>query len=117
MSIKFDRKLAQSPDGKIKYKIFHKGGREHYNVAIWVNATDDELDQIEKVEYSLHPSFKRRIRKSKDRENKFSITIWTWGMFNIDATVFFRDGTTSKHSYYLSYELPADDGSNYLQVN
>ena len=116
MTLSFDRQIIKNPQGQIKYRFLHKGGREHYHIGISLEGSDEELDKVEKVEYELHPSFKRRVRSSANRENKFSITIWTWGMFKIEATIYFTDGSTSKHSYYLSYELPADDGSNYTEV-
>lgn len=116
MTLSFNREIIKTSEGQIKYRLFHDGGREHYHIGIWLEGDKEELDDVEKVEYELHPSFKRRLRSSSNRENNFSITIWTWGMFNIEATVHFKDGSSRKHTYYLSYELPPDTGSNYAQV-
>ena len=116
MSYKFQRQIIKNPDGKIKYRQFSEGGREHFHIGIWVEGSDQELDNIEKVVYKLHPSFRRRLRSSSNRKNEFSITIWTWGMFNIEATIHFKDGTQETHNYYLSYDLPPDNGDNYVSV-
>ena len=116
MSLNFNRQVIKNPQGQIKYRILHSGGREHYHVGIWLEGPEDELDKVEKVEHELHPTFRNRIRSSSNRNNKFSITIWTWGMFAVKATIHFKDGSTEEKSYYLSYELPLDDGTNYIQV-
>jgi transcription initiation factor IIF auxiliary subunit len=100
----------------IPYKVFREGGREHYNVRIYISAPAEELNSIEMVEYMLHPSFHNPRRTSKDRENGFAIEIWTWGMFETTVTIHFRDGKTEDTSHYLKYSLPADDGSNYVRV-
>ena len=116
MTLSFDRQIIKTTQGQIKYRIFHEGGREHYHIGIWLEGSDSELDEVERVEYELHPSFKRRLRTSTNRDNRFSVAIWTWGMFNIDATICFKDGSTAKRSYYLSYDLPPDTGTNYAEV-
>ena len=117
MTIKFERQVIKNPDGKIKYRIFNKGGKEHFHIGVWLDADVEQLKKIESVQYELHPSFKRSVRQSRDRENKFSVTIWTWGMFNITATINYTDGSNSEHSYYLSYDLPADTGENYILID
>lgn len=49
-------------------------------------------DDIEYVEYVLHPTFPDRYRVSKDREKKFEIRIWTYGFFSVKAKLFLRAG-------------------------
>lgn len=116
MSYRFDRKLIKNPDGKVEFRRFRAGGRDHYHIATWLEGSDEELDRVARVEYRLHPSFKRPVRSSSDRGNKFSITLWAWGMFNVDAVLHFQDGTSESHNYYLNYELPDDDGENYIDL-
>jgi transcription initiation factor IIF auxiliary subunit len=102
--------------GKIKYWI-PNGGREHYNVRIWIEGLTSEIDSIEKVTYLLHPSFKNNYRTTGNRDDKFSITIWTWGYFPIEVTLFYKDGRTEGIKSNVTYELPADDGQNYARVD
>lgn len=116
MSLSFKQQVIKDPQGKIKYKLFRAGGREHYRLGVWLDGSDDELDKIERVEYLLDPTFKRPNRSSSNRGNKFSITFWTWGMFTIRATIYYKGGTTEERQHLLSYELPVDNGENYVLV-
>ena len=49
---------------QIPYKVFHDGGKEHYNVRIYLYAKPDTLNSIRKVEYLLHSSFRNPRRVS-----------------------------------------------------
>lgn len=117
MSLKLQHEVIKNPEGEIKYKIFRDGGREHYHIGLWIDADERTLDRIDYVEYELHSSFKRRKRHSRSRSNQFSITFWTWGHFDIDVRVHFRDRSTTKVVYPLRFELPADTGANYADVS
>ncbi|MBP6897037.1 MAG: hypothetical protein KBC94_21685 [Pseudacidovorax sp.] len=117
MTLTVTRQVIKNPAGKIKFWKPSGNGREHFHVGIWIEGTKSELDSIEHVEYTLHPSFKRPIRSSSNRANKFSITIWTWGMFMIDVAIHLRDGSIHRIQYYLTYDLPEDDGGNYVAVD
>ena len=61
---------------------------------IYLEASDAELDKIHSVEYELHPTFRRRYRRSDERERKFEIRLWTYGYFKIRATLVMKDGKT-----------------------
>jgi transcription initiation factor IIF auxiliary subunit len=117
MAFSVERQLIKSAAGRIKFWTPSENGREHYNVAIWIEGSPSELDSVNHVEYTLHPSFKQPARTSSDRESKFLITIWTWGTFKIDVAIHLRNGAVRHVQYYLSYELPPDDGTNYTAVN
>ncbi|MDD9947867.1 MAG: hypothetical protein OXU20_42905 [Myxococcales bacterium] len=103
-------------DGRIQFRKFQESGREHYHLRIWLEAPADTLARITKVSYRLHPSFSRPVRTSNDREHRFAIEIWTWGLFEIEATAYFDDGSADSTSFYLGYELPEDDGHTYVDV-
>ncbi len=109
--------LIKNPDHKIKYKKFEKGGREYFHVGVWVGGSQKELSEVEKVEYLLHSTFKNRIRSSKARNNGFSVTFWAWGTFEIEITVYKIDGDTESIIFPLDFELPVDDGTNYVDVS
>lgn len=115
--MKVNNTLIRNPEKRIKFKTFREGGKEHFHIGVWLEGEDQELDQIKKVQYKLHPSFKRQIRESHARDNDFSVTFWTWGMFNMEVTIFKNDGTSNKLKYYLEFDLPKDNGSNYVDVS
>ncbi len=100
----------------IPYRIFNPGGREHYNIRIYVDASPEKLHSIELVEYQLHPSFPRPKRRSFDRDSRFAIEIWTWGLFEIAVKIHFRNGESKEMSHDVKYDLPPDSGTNYVQV-
>ncbi len=116
MSFSFDRQVIKDPSGRIKYKVFSNKGREHYHVGFWLEGEESELDTVSRVEYRLHESFKNRLRSSANRSNKFSVTIWTWGQFLIRATIYFKNGETEEKEFFLEYNLPPDNGNNYVRV-
>ncbi|GHB94328.1 pYEATS domain-containing protein [Cerasicoccus arenae] len=117
--MKFQAKhsIIRSVDGRIKYKVFNLGGREHYNIGIWIDGSNRDLDQVVRVDYILHASFSNRVRTSRNRLNNFSVTFWTWGMFDIPIKIHLQNGKVEEVNYYLEYKLPPDDGSTYLELS
>jgi transcription initiation factor IIF auxiliary subunit len=103
-------------EGKIKFWQRTAKSREYYHVTTWLDGDPTELDRVRQVEYELHPSFRQRFRSSDNRENKFAITFWTWGLFNARMIIHLDDASEVELDYFLEYDLPADDGSNYIQV-
>jgi transcription initiation factor IIF auxiliary subunit len=116
MNLQVKCQIVVTDDGKVQYRKPVAGGREHFPISVWIDGSASDLRSIASVEYLLHSTFRRPSRSSENSLNKFLITFWTWGMFNIAVTIHFKDGTTEKIPYYLSYELPPDNGSNYVQV-
>ncbi len=94
--------------GRIRLRKFTKGGYDHYKIRIFLSGP---LEQIEYVEYELHPTFVNPVRVSKDRSGGFPIEIWTWGEFDIFVTVHFLEGRVEELTYKLQYstELPPRD--------
>lgn len=116
MSLVFKNEVVKDEQGRIVFRTFQEGGRAHYNVRIWVDGSPEELDQVQEVEYLLHPTFRWRKRHSSNRKDRFSISIWTWGMFLIQTTIHYKNDQVEESPYYLSYELPADDSTNYVKL-
>lgn len=90
----------------VQPKQFSKNGKYHYYVRIYISAADSALDQIELVKYTLHPTFKDRVRVSASRQSNFDIRIWTYGYFGITATLFLKDGSNTDISGYVEWEIP-----------
>lgn len=95
--------------GKIRFRKFHRGGAEHFNLRISVEGSD--VGDLESVEYELHPTFPSPLRKVTKREGGFPLDIWTWGEFEIPVTFYFQDGAVAGTRYQLEYsnELPAGE--------
>lgn len=117
MDIQIKQNVIRSSDGRIKYKRFSPNGRDHYHLGVWIDGEERDLDQISFVEYRLHSTFTNPLRRSASRRNNFSITFWTWGMFQIEVTLHLHNGQTQRLSHNLAYQLPADEGNNYVDVS
>ncbi|UCC53633.1 MAG: hypothetical protein JSV68_06590 [Anaerolineaceae bacterium] len=88
----------------VEPRIFRRGGKSHYKVRIYLEPTDeDSLSSIKSVQYKLHSSFREPFRVSDDFRNKFEIKIWTWGYFEIEATLIMTNGTTELVEGYVRW--------------
>lgn len=115
MSLSVNHSVIKNVDGLIKFKRFKEGGRRHFHIGIWIDGSEQELSEINFVEYELHSSFKNRIRTSQNRKNNFSVTIWTWGLFEIKVKCYKYDKSVVELTHMLSYSLPREEG-NYIEV-
>jgi len=61
--------------------------RTMYAFHVIIQATDDVLDRIESVRYSLHPSYPNPIRVVTDRASRFKLKDLAWGETNVRAEV------------------------------
>jgi len=66
-------------------------GVERRGIQVIVDSFSDRvLDEIEKVEYHLHPSFPNPVRVITDRERRFELKTRGWGEFNLSANVYIK---------------------------
>ena len=63
----------------------------------------EDLNEIEYVEYRLHPSFKNPIRRVRNPANGFALTTKGWGTFKLQAVVRFVD--PNRRSEVLEHNL------------
>lgn len=87
---------------------FEYQGDDWWRWWIWIEGPDAELDEIEKVVYTLHETFPNPVRVVEDRSSKFRLETAGWGIFRIHAKVYLKDGTREKLHHDL--ELRYDDG-------
>jgi transcription initiation factor IIF auxiliary subunit len=85
-------------------------GDEWWRWAVWVEGPDTEIDQISRVEYTLHPTFRHPVRIISTRRNKFKLATSGWGVFPVYARVFRKDGSTVRFRHQLTLHYP--DGTN-----
>ena len=66
-------------------------GVERRGIQVVVDADGEEiLDEIDKVVYHLHPSFRDPDRVTADRKRRFQLNTRAWGEFNLSADVYFN---------------------------
>lgn len=86
---------------------FKYQGDDYWDWWVWIEGSPQELDQIERVIYILHPTFPSPVREVKDRSTKFRLQTAGWGVFLIRATVRHRDGKETPLSHDLRLEYPS----------
>jgi transcription initiation factor IIF auxiliary subunit len=94
-------------DSTVETKQFTGGGNYHFYVRIYIDANPEELDNIQLVKYTLHPTFTDPVRISESRSTNFDIRIWTYGYFDLTALLIKKDGTTEDVPGYVRWEIPA----------
>lgn len=81
--------------------------------SVWVEGPDKDLDEIKRVEYTLHPTFPDPVRTSTARKSKFKLSTAGWGVFPIYVRVERKDGSVVRLKHQLKLQYP--DGKANLQ--
>ena len=81
-------------------------GDDWWKWAVWIEGSDEDLDQVEYVEWTLHPTFPDPIRRIKNRRVKFRLDTGGWGTFQIRARLRMKDGKDVKLSHDLELLYP-----------
>ena len=63
-----------------------------YHWQIELIGPPSSLEEIDEVEYILHPTFPDRIQRRKNAEKHFRLESEGWGEFNITVNVYFKNG-------------------------
>lgn len=77
-----------------------------YRWRIFADAPDDVLDNIEYIDYLLHPTFPLPNRRIKYRQSKFALELEGWGSFSMHITVVFKDDKVEDYDYFLDLGKP-----------
>ncbi|CAN5823459.1 hypothetical protein BH20ACI4_BH20ACI4_03560 [soil metagenome] len=88
---------------------FEYKGDDWWEWSVRVDASEDELNKIKFVEYTLHPTFPNPVRIVKDRKTKFRLESAGWGIFTIYAQAVLQDGKKVNLEHEL--ELLYPDGT------
>ena len=92
---------------RLEQKMHHEG-EDWWTWSVWLEGTDQELDDIARVEYTLHHTFPKPVRVVEDRSTKFRLDAAGWGGFTIHATAVPKSGPPRKLKHEL--ELYYEDG-------
>ena len=84
-------------------KIEREDGRERFKWIVFVDEDEEVLDQIEYVEYLLHPTFPNPRRIVSNRESHFALKSSGWGQFIIKAIVHLISGKVETTQHYLDF--------------
>ena len=75
-----------------------------WNWSVWLDGPEDELDRIDHVVYTLHPTFIDPVQTVKNRRTNFKLKASGWGEFQIHLDIVGRDGKTSERTHSLRLE-------------
>ncbi|MGH9871735.1 MAG: pYEATS domain-containing protein [Pyrinomonadaceae bacterium] len=82
-------------------------GNDWWEWAVWVEGSDEALDKVDYVEWTLHSTFRDPIRKVTNRAQKFRIDTGGWGEFQIHARVRTKDDRSFRLKHNLSLRYPS----------
>ena len=84
---------------------FEYQGEDWWKWWIWIDGSKEELDQVDRVIYILHPTFHNPVRTVTTRSTKFRLEASGWGVFLIRAKVIHKSGreTLLTHDLVLKY--------------
>ena len=89
----------------VEPRTFREGGRRHYNVRIFLDTDNpQDLEQVDSVQYELHPTFRNRHRVSSNRAAQFEILIWSYGFFTAKAKIVKKNGTPEDIDGFIRWE-------------
>jgi transcription initiation factor IIF auxiliary subunit len=80
-------------------------GNDRWKWSVWLDGTQTEISDIDRVVYILHPTFHKPVREITDRSTNFRLNTSGWGTFRLYAKAIHRDGreTTLNHDLVLQY--------------
>lgn len=98
---------------QIKQQTVPKG-KDWWEWSVWLEGDKKQLDAIDHVVYTLHPTFPNPVVRVSNRKTGFRLDSSGWGEFTIYLQINQKDGSTTKREYYLelrdSEEHPSRTG-------
>ncbi|MEQ9403123.1 MAG: hypothetical protein RIM99_06040 [Cyclobacteriaceae bacterium] len=84
--------------------IENRDGRSWYKWSVYVSADQNTLNQIDHVQYVLHPTFANPvIDVYEGRSEGFPLTRTGWGTFEVGVNVYFKNGSVKKLLHDLKF--------------
>ena len=91
-------------DWKYEFEDYWKWG------AFLDDSGSGELNNVEYVEYILHPTFKNPVRRVTDKNSGYRLNTSGWGTFLLRAIVHFNDGSTKNLSHSIELHREPANG-------
>jgi transcription initiation factor IIF auxiliary subunit len=79
---------------------------DYYRWRVFVDEPPEVLNNIDEVEYTLHPTFPEPNQVRSDPRDKFALETSGWGEFRILAIVRYKDGREERPTYWLDLHKP-----------
>jgi|SRR5215472_12292459 len=81
-------------------------GKDWWKWSVKLQGPQADLDKVDYVEYTLHPTFPEPVRLINNRSSNFELKAEGWGTFPIHANVVFKDGTEEQLESELELYYP-----------
>ena len=81
-------------------------GDQWWKWSLWIEGSEEDLDEIRSVTYTLHPTFPEPIRTVTDRASKFQLRCSGWGIFLIPVEVRLKNGKSVRLAHQLQFSIP-----------
>ncbi len=85
---------------------FEYQGEDWWEWSVWIEGPEEELNEIGYIEYTLHQTYPKPVRKVSNRATNFRLQSAGWGCFTIYAKLFFKDGKTENLEHQLKLYYP-----------
>jgi hypothetical protein len=69
--------------------------------SVWIDGDQEQLNQIDRVEYVLHPTLPQPLRTVRDRSTNFKLESRGWGEFMVHAKAITKEGETLRLNHWL----------------
>jgi transcription initiation factor IIF auxiliary subunit len=85
-------------------------GNHWWRWSVWLEGTPKELNAVDHVVYTLHPTFPNPVRRMENRRQGFKLESSGWGEFEIYVQIKYKNGVIRKrkHSLKLAYPTNAE---------
>lgn len=103
--IQKDSTLGELKIDPNQIKLVHKSQQidiKKWRVQVWLDAPDDFLQQIDKVVFERHSTFKNRFKETLFAP--FTDTFKCWGEFTIKAEIHLKSGQILKRQRYITLQ-------------
>jgi transcription initiation factor IIF auxiliary subunit len=79
----------------------HRETKTWWEWSVWLEGPAEEMAEIAKVVYTLHPSFVEPVQEIKTRGNGFKLDSMGWGEFELHLALHFKDGKVRNRKHWL----------------
>lgn len=70
---------------------------------LYLNLEHSILDEIDYVQYDLHPTYENPERIVRDKKSNFRLRLIGWGTFEIPVHIHFKDGSVLETVHELQF--------------
>jgi len=109
--------LIRDGEGRVRYARPEDGTLDHYQLGVWIEGPDRYLDRVAYGSMCCALRSSSHTHSFEPHKQVLNKVLDGGGMFMISATIHFTDGSKETQEYFFAYELPPDDGTNYVRTS